>query len=375
MTEINSRERMDKILNFEVVDRIGMLDAFWPETIKRWHQEGLPEDIYPSEYFDFDVNYQIILDTSFMLKEEVLEETGEYRIISDSNGVIGKHWKGKTGVPYPLDFRLKTRKDWLELKSLLQLNKKRINIIHWGEYELEKTLNESAGCSWRDKQRKYKEVKEENKFILFQMPGPYESMVAKQNTTRLLLSLVEEPELVKDMFSAIAQLIIDSYKLLEDEGMRVGGIFICDDLAYTGGMLFSPKLYMELLFPHHKRICDFFRERGLPVIYHTDGKLDEALPILIEAGITGIQPLEVKAGNDVRELKKRYGNKLVFMGNIDVMKMGRTKKDVEEEIKDKILVAKEGGGYIFHSDHSIPPSVSFENYKYVIELVKEYGKY
>ena len=50
-------------------------------------------------------------------------------------------------------------------------------------------------------------------------------------------------------------------------------------------------------------------------------------------------------------------------------------KVIEEEIKTKISVAKQGGGYIYHSDHSVPDDVSFEQYKRVIELVHKYGRY
>jgi len=32
-------------------------------------------------------------------------------------------------------------------------------------------------------------------------------------------------------------------------------------------------------------------------------------------------------------------------------------------------------GYIFTSDHSIPDSVSFDNYRQIVKLVKEIGKY
>jgi len=48
---------------------------------------------------------------------------------------------------------------------------------------------------------------------------------------------------------------------------------------------------------------------------------------------------------------------------------------IEEEIRTKFEVAKRGGGYIYHSDHSVPDSVSFEQYKRVIELVQKYGRY
>jgi uroporphyrinogen decarboxylase len=50
-------------------------------------------------------------------------------------------------------------------------------------------------------------------------------------------------------------------------------------------------------------------------------------------------------------------------------------QEIRAYIRRKVSAAKQGGGYIFHSDHSVPPSVSFENYCYVIELVEKYGKY
>jgi hypothetical protein len=48
---------------------------------------------------------------------------------------------------------------------------------------------------------------------------------------------------------------------------------------------------------------------------------------------------------------------------------------IEEEIRRKFEVAMLGGGYIYHSDHSIPKNVSFEQYKRTIALVRKYGQY
>jgi uroporphyrinogen decarboxylase len=85
--------------------------------------------------------------------------------------------------------------------------------------------------------------------------------------------------------------------------------------------------------------------------------------------------MEAKAGVDVRQLKETFGDRLCFMGNIDVLELSKDKKAVENEILSKLPVAMEGGGYIFHSDHSVPSSVCFENYQYAIELVHQYGQY
>ena len=88
-----------------------------------------------------------------------------------------------------------------------------------------------------------------------------------------------------------------------------------------------------------------------------------------------INPLEAKSGLNVAELKEKYGNKLAFFGNIDVQKMSSQDKNVvEDEIKNKLSLFR-NGGYIYHSDHSIPPEVSFERYKFVMDLVKKYGSF
>ena len=98
--------------------------------------------------------------------------------------------------------------------------------------------------------------------------------------------------------------------------------------------------------------------------------------MLIEAGFTCLQPLEVKAGMDIVELKQRYGDHLAFMGGIDVRVMANPDpKAIEKEVRTKLPVAKQRGGYIYHSDHSVPSNVSFEQYCRVLELVRQYGSY
>jgi uroporphyrinogen-III decarboxylase len=80
--------------------------------------------------------------------------------------------------------------------------------------------------------------------------------------------------------------------------------------------------------------------------------------------------------NDVRKLKKEYGKDIAFFGNInmDILARGIT-REIEEEVVSKIMAAKEEGGYIFHSDHSVPPTVSFDTYRMVVDLARTHGNY
>jgi len=64
------------------------------------------------------------------------------------------------------------------------------------------------------------------------------------------------------------------------------------------------------------------------------------------------------------------------MGGIDVRAMAHPNPEViEQEISNKLPALKEGGGYIYHSDHSVPDNVSFQQYCRVMKLVAEYGKF
>ena len=68
-------------------------------------------------------------------------------------------------------------------------------------------------------------------------------------------------------------------------------------------------------------------------ILHCDGKVADFVPLLIEAGFDAIQPLEARAGNDVRNLKNEFGNQIVFFGNIsaDVLASGSKVEPAEIE--------------------------------------------
>ena len=374
---MNSRETIKAILNHKPTERIGFQDAYWPETIDRWHQEGLPLDIKITDtpdYFNLDIIY-IVTDFSFQLPEEILEETDEYMIKIDSKGMKAKWWKARMGTPQLLDFLIKGGDDWQRYKPCLIANKERLSLSSFEEAFFNPIQKFPSLQDWDSALEGLKRLKEKGKFIALAMENPYEATWPKCGVERLLMNMVEQPDLVEDMFTTHTELVLDTCRLMLNKGFKPDGVFLAGDMGYKNGLLFSPQAYRRLLSPCHRKLAQFFNENDMPVIFHSDGDFREVIPDLIEEGMSALQPLEAKAGIDVRELKKRYDNQIVFMGNIDVTKMSGTRKEIEEELRSKIMVAKQGGGYIYHSDHTVPPSVSFDNYNYVVELVRKYGKY
>lgn len=352
---ITSSERVVAQLHLKETDRVPITDNPWHTTVARWKKEGFPDDADVSEYFGFEFR-GFGIDGSFMLPEKVVEETDEYVITTNKNGATLKNWKNKTSTPELVGFTLTTPKIWNELKPRLEFKPER---IYW---------NSDKEC--------YNKCRQMGLFVHVALVIGYDELSTTVGPETLLPAMLTEPEWVYDMFKTFIDLKIACVEEMLAAGYQFDGAFIYDDLGYRNGPFFSKQIYKELLMPHHKRLCDFLHSKGWKIILHSCGNVKELIPQLIEAGIDCLQPLEVKAGMDLIELKKAYGDKLAFMGGIDVRKMAaEDPRVIEEEIASKVSFAKKGGGYIFHSDHSIPDNVSLTQYKRVVDLCLKYGKY
>jgi uroporphyrinogen decarboxylase len=89
-----------------------------------------------------------------------------------------------------------------------------------------------------------------------------------------------------------------------------------------------------------------------------------------------LQVIEIKAGMDLLKLHKLYGDKISFMGGIDVRVLyTNDRQKIDDELNAKIPLVKEGYNFVLHSDHSIPKTVDYETYRYFIDKGLELGTY
>lgn len=352
---MTSRERVQLALQRKVGDRIPIHDSPWGTTVARWHNEGLPKDKSPEQYFGFEFR-GFGGDNSLQLPSKVFEETDEYVVATNSDGAKMKNWKGKTSTPELIDFTVTTRELWEEYKPRMAMNESRVN--------------------WEHQLKANRQSIEAGFFCTMNFGPGFTKVCDLVGPERTLIAMVMEPDWIKDIFMTDAQLCVDMAEEMMGRGMEFHAGWIFDDLGFRDHSFMSPEMYRELLMPAHKLICDCFKSRGIPMILHSCGYTMELMPVIIETGFDCIQPLEVKAGNDIIKLKKDYGEVIAFMGGIDVRAMASPDPDdILKEISSKIPFVKQGGGYIYHSDHSVPDNVSFEQYCRVMELVKEYGKF
>ncbi len=354
---MTSRERYILALNHKEADRIPACDGFWGTTVERWKGEGLPEGKPLDQLFEFDNMASIGVDISFQLPSEVVEETDEYVVSRSSWGVMSKSFKGKTSTPSHIDFLVKDRKSWEENKERLAYNESRVNF-------------DAAKAT-------YNSARESDVFLNYGGGGLgfdlWQNVVGIKN---ILIGMLDDPEWVKELYMDLVDLHITLVEELTGRGVEFDGAYFTDDLGYVNGPFFSPAMYREQLFPSHKKLCDFLHGKGVKVILHSCGGVRPLMPGFIEAGFDCLEPLEVKSGMDLVDLKQNFGEELAFMGGIDVRAMANPDPAViEEEIRTKIPAAKKDGGYIYHSDHSVPDNVSFQQYQRVMELVRRYGSY
>lgn len=106
--------------------------------------------------------------------------------------------------------------------------------------------------------------------------------------------------------------------LPENHGIEL--VMIGEDMAYKTGPMLSPTWFEEHYFHRFARIVGAYHEKGIKVMFHSDGNLNEVLDGLVDSGIDAVNPVEVLAGMDIKDLHIRYP-KLIFVGGIDVSQL------------------------------------------------------
>ncbi|MBI3941703.1 MAG: hypothetical protein HY326_01710 [Chloroflexi bacterium] len=378
---MNSFERVSRALIHQEADRVPIMDTLWVSAVDRWRNEGLPVDVPPAEYFGYEMVW-FGPDQSPQFPARTLKEDSEYVYETTPYGGVVRNRKDYASVPEMIEFPCKTRQDWEKIKTRLDPRKDRVD---WkGEWPRGWALDErqqEMQIIGRADQRLglpgYQKARQGGKFVGYYAAVGYGHIHQSYiGTADLLMNVATEPDWVIDMYETTANLVMKMYDIMVEGGFTFDAAFLLCDLGYNSGLFFSPRHFKQQLHPTFARLAGFFHERGIPVILHSDGRILELVPFFIEEGIDCLNPLEAKAGMDLIILKKQYGDKLAFMGGIDVRAMADPDPSViEQEIKSKVTVAKQGGGYIYHSDHSVPNNVSFQQYRRVLDLVQKYGSY
>jgi hypothetical protein len=183
------------------------------------------------------------------------------------------------------------------------------------------------------------------------------------------VSLGEDPALVEAVLERFVEWTVPVVKHLCAMGFDF--LWMADDIAFNGGPMFSPRMYHNLLLPYTLRIAEAIT---IPWIYHSDGDLMPIMDDLLSQGMAGLHPLEPGSMDPVA-LKKRYGDRIALVGNIniDTLTLG-TPEQVREEVRQRIAELSPGGGYLVSSSNSVTEYCRPENVRAMIDAVVEFGR-
>ena len=365
-------DRMNKTLRHQEADRVPISDFFWGSFLERWRKDlGLPAgtDIY--RYYDLDWIVTVPNMDPHIKPFEILEETGEQAIVRTGfEAVIKKHFAD----PMPAFLGFET--DSLEKMAAFQFDDPWDDRRYFSPGD-----NQIAGVGdgfVRNSPAWIETVKS-----LYPDFPVYGSVCEGQEmlwriigSQNVMLWIGLYPDEIGRFVARLGEFSLGLAKAqIKAAAGLLDGMVIWGDVAYRKDLFFSPGYWRKYFKPIVKAIVDECHSHQLPVIYHGCGNVRRIFADFAEIGVDAYNPLEAKAGLDVIDLRRQYGHKIGFCGNMDVITWAH---GTEDEIKRMALTklnAAKGGGYIVQSDHSVPSNVSGQNYDYLVRLVREHGRY
>lgn len=356
MEPLTNRQRIVNTVTGAPVDRPPFFFYFgpWPETVERWRAEGLPAGADWADGFGFDAGiFQLPVNLGYCPAFEhiVLEDRGDKVVYRDAQGITQMANKRGASIPCYLDYPVKDRASWLELKQRLDPDSPARFPENWKEI--------AGACNRGDRAVQ----------IGAYPWGLFGTLRDMMGVERLLLSFYDEPGLIREMMDALTDLWLAVYERACRD-VRVDIIHIWEDMSGKAGSLISPKMVREFMMPNYQRIKAFADAHGIPVIaLDTDGDCAGLVPLFLESGINLVMPFEVAAGCDVLAYRRQYPT-LGIMGGIDKQEIARGREGIDRELA-RVAPMFASGGYFAALDHLVHPEISWEDFTYFVERLKQ----
>lgn len=367
MSRLTHREYLHRIMQGKPTDWAPNYElGCWGQTIDRWLREGLPaEQVYLGDMFEGEPFFKLDrrnfarLDIGMIpgFEYQVIEETDRYLTARNVSGIVTRALKEGTVrgtrlcMDEHLDFPVKDRESWRGVKRRYD-PKAPVRYPFW----------------WDELARLWKRRDYPVGLLGNGTFGLYGQLRRWVGTERLSYLFYDEPALVEEMIEFNADFFLQLVeRALRDVPFDYFNFF--EDCAGKGGPLYGPNLFRRFFQKPYQRIIEFLHKNGIRWIWlDCDGDPGPLIPLWMEVGINCLWPLEQASGMDPRKLRKKYGCDLILAGGIDKLEIAKGPQAIEKELRAKIPPLLEQGGYLPHLDHGIPPDISYDNFRYYLDL-------
>jgi hypothetical protein len=167
------------------------------------------------------------------------------------------------------------------------------------------------------------------------------------------------------------EILIDLFGNLVQVALLTG-----TDFGTQQGPFISLQSYRELYKPFHRRLNNLIhRKSEWKTFIHSCGSVYTFLPDFIEAGFDILNPVQCSAAEmDGGRLKKEYGKDLVFWGGgVDTQKTlpFGTPDEVYWQVRQRIDIFNEDGGFVFNAIHNIQANTPPENVEALFQALHD----
>jgi len=351
-----NRERYIAHSLFEDTGREMFCELFGPlhALEAEWRRQGATEQEIGMTAFGWDYVPVIGLAGSTGartgIRPQILEDTPELTLAVDHMGRHTKLIKKSATIALPEDHPVITPDDWERVK-------------HWYTFTEDRVNREALLAQ--------KKHWEQGRLTLIGMPGAFDEPRQLMGEAELCIACYEEPEMLHDMLETFADTAV---RVIERVGdiVPIDCLTVHEDMAGKSGPLFGPVQIQEFFKPYYTKVWKAAQAYGAKLFSQdSDGDMSPILGDLLDCGLNCIHPIEPVGGNDMVELRKKYGKKLCFKGGIDKHALVKGKEAVKKELEYRLDPHLFGGGTIFGLDHRIPNGVHIDTYRYYVNLTRE----
>jgi len=379
---MNQRERFAATMHYRSRDRSPVCDfGFWDETLEAWYEQGLPRSVdrtTSDDYFGMDPLWRCVLSTESTalvaaadpsrsvldgvcvglmppFEPMVLEDRGDAEVIQQPDGVRVLKKKSMSSIPLHLGHLLTDRASWqMHYRPRLEPDDPRRYPANWDQ----------CVKLWRDPRRE---------LPIFLSGGSFYGWIRNwMGLEGVSLAVYDDPAWFEEMVTTVADCVIGVLGRVLETGGTFDGCIMWEDMCYAGGPLLGPAQFNRYLVPQYRRLTELLHRHGVDVIcVDCDGKIDDLVPLWLDAGVNCIFPVEVGTwAADAVKFRRQYGKDLLLMGGFDKRILARTKAEIDAEVH-RLAPLVEQGGYIGFVDHRVPPDVPLENYLHYLATVRK----
>jgi hypothetical protein len=239
-------------------------------------------------------------------------------------------------------------------------NKVLKDITRWRDYV--KVPDIIGACSdpelWKPALEEAAKIDKEKYLVMaFMGTGVFEQCHYLMGFEDTLSNLLEEPECMKELISAISEFRFNYLKLLVDN-LKPDAILSHDDWGSKRSMFMSPATWREMIKPYYFKMYNYAHDHGVLIMHHADSFLEQIVDDMVEIGIDiwqGVLPQ-----NDIPKIQEQLSGRMTLMGGIDAAIVdwpGTPEEAIRAEVRRACVEYGPGGGFFPSLTYGLPGSI------------------